>query len=184
MFQLLVQMGYKEIEVGFPAASQTDFDFVRQLIEQDLIPDDVTIQVLTQCREHLIERTFESLRGAKRAIVHFYNSTSTLQRRVVFGLDRDGITDIATNGARLCQKYAEIHTPDTEIFYEYSPESYTGTELEYALEVCCAGHRRHRPDAGPAADHQPAGDGRDGDPERLRRLDRVDAPAPAAARRR
>jgi 2-isopropylmalate synthase len=138
MFLLLVKMGYKEIEVGFPAASQTDFDFVRQLIEQDLIPDDVTIQVLVQCREHLIDRTFESIRGAKRAIVHFYNSTSTLQRRVVFGLDRDGITDIATTGARLCQKYAEIHTPDTEIFYEYSPESYTGTELEYALEICSA----------------------------------------------
>jgi 2-isopropylmalate synthase len=138
MFMLLVQMGYKEIEVGFPAASQTDYDFVRQLIEQDLIPDDVTIQVLVQCREHLIDRTFESIRGAKRAIVHFYNSTSTLQRRVVFGLDRDGITDIATTGARLCQKYAEIHTPDTEIFYEYSPESYTGTELDYALEICSA----------------------------------------------
>ncbi|GIF65180.1 2-isopropylmalate synthase [Asanoa ishikariensis] len=138
MFHLLVEMGYKEIEVGFPSASQTDFDFVRQLIEDDMIPDDVTIQVLTQCREHLIDRTFESLRGAKRAIVHFYNSTSTLQRRVVFGLDKDGITDIATSGARLCQKYAEIHTPDTEIFYEYSPESYTGTELEYALEVCSA----------------------------------------------
>ncbi|MEV4536837.1 2-isopropylmalate synthase [Asanoa sp. NPDC049518] len=138
MFHLLVEMGYKEIEVGFPSASQTDFDFVRQLIEDDMIPDDVTIQVLTQCREHLIERTFESLRGAKRAIVHFYNSTSTLQRRVVFGLDKDGITDIATSGARLCQKYAEIHTPDTEIFYEYSPESYTGTELDYALEVCSA----------------------------------------------
>ncbi|GIF53658.1 2-isopropylmalate synthase [Asanoa ferruginea] len=138
MFHLLVEMGYKEIEVGFPSASQTDFDFVRQLIEDDMIPDDVTIQVLTQCREHLIDRTFESLRGAKRAIVHFYNSTSTLQRRVVFGLDKDGITDIATSGARLCQKYAEIHTPDTEIFYEYSPESYTGTELEYALEVCAA----------------------------------------------
>ncbi|WP_328463128.1 2-isopropylmalate synthase [Actinoplanes sp. NBC_00393] len=138
MFMLLVKMGYKEIEVGFPAASQTDYDFVRQLIEQDLIPDDVTIQVLVQCREHLIDRTFESIRGAKRAIVHFYNSTSTLQRRVVFGLDKDGITDIATTGARLCQKYAEIHTPDTEIFYEYSPESYTGTELEYALEICSA----------------------------------------------
>ena len=138
MFSLLVAMGYKEIEVGFPSASQTDYDFVRQLIEQDLIPDDVTIQVLTQCREHLIERTFESIRGAKRAIVHFYNSTSTLQRRVVFGLDKDGITDIATSGARLCQKYAEIHTPDTEIFYEYSPESYTGTELDYALEICSA----------------------------------------------
>jgi len=138
MFQLLVQMGYKEIEVGFPAASQTDYDFVRQLIEQDLIPDDVTIQVLVQCREHLIDRTLESIRGAKRAIVHFYNSTSTLQRRVVFGLDRDGITDIATTGARLCQKYAEIHAPDTDVFYEYSPESYTGTELEYALEICSA----------------------------------------------
>ena len=95
MFNLLVRMGYKEIEVGFPAASQTDFDFIRQLIEQDLIPDDVTIQVLTQCREQLIERTYESLRGARRAIVHFYNSTSTLQRRVVFGLDRAGITAIA-----------------------------------------------------------------------------------------
>jgi 2-isopropylmalate synthase len=138
MFQLLVRMGYKEIEVGFPSASQTDFDFVRQLIEQELIPDDVTIQVLTQCREHLIDRTFESLRGARRAIVHFYNSTSALQRRVVFGLDRAGITDIATQGARLCQKYGEIHTPDTDVHFEYSPESYTGTELDYALEVCSA----------------------------------------------
>ena len=136
MFQLLVRMGYKEIEVGFPAASQTDFDFIRQIIEQDLVPEDVTIQVLTQCREHLIDRTLQALRGARRAIVHFYNSTSKLQRRVVFGLDRDGITDIATTGARLCQKYAEIHTPDTEIFYEYSPESYTGTEMDYALEIC------------------------------------------------
>ncbi|MEV4515400.1 2-isopropylmalate synthase [Dactylosporangium sp. NPDC049525] len=138
MFGLLVRMGYKEIEVGFPSASQTDFDFVRTLIEQDLIPEDVTIQVLTQCRDNLIERTFESLRGAKRAIVHFYNSTSTLQRRVVFGLDKAGITDIATSAARLCQKYAEAITPDTEIYYEYSPESYTGTELDYALEVCSA----------------------------------------------
>nr|BFE64814.1 2-isopropylmalate synthase [Dactylosporangium thailandense] len=138
MFNLLVRMGYKEIEVGFPAASQTDFDFVRTLIEQDLIPEDVTIQVLTQCRDNLIERTFQSLVGARRAIVHFYNSTSTLQRRVVFGLDRAGITDIATTGARLCQKYAEAITPDTEIYYEYSPESYTGTELDYALEVCSA----------------------------------------------
>src|SRR6185369_7170517 len=103
MFNLLVRMGYKEIEVGFPAASQTDFDFVRTLIEQDLIPEDVTIQVLTQCRDNLIERTFQSLVGARRAIVHFYNSTSALQRRVVFGLDRPGITDIATSAARLCQ---------------------------------------------------------------------------------
>jgi 2-isopropylmalate synthase len=138
MFQLLVRMGYKEIEVGFPAASQTDFDFVRQLIEQDLIPDDVTIQVLTQSREHLIERTFASLRGARRAIVHFYNSTSVLQRRVVFGMDRAAVAAIATDAARLCRKYAEIHTPGTDIFYEYSPESYTGTELDYALQVCAA----------------------------------------------
>src|SRR5918993_3034791 len=107
MFELLVRMGYKEIEVGFPAASETDFDFVRQLIEDDLVPDDVTIQVLTQAREPLIERTFASIAGAPRAIVHLYNSTSTLQRRVVFGLDRNGITAIATDGARLCLKLAE-----------------------------------------------------------------------------
>ncbi|MGL4173697.1 MAG: 2-isopropylmalate synthase [Actinomycetota bacterium] len=138
MFTLLVRLGYKEIEVGFPSASQTDFDFVRQLIEGDHIPDDVVIQVLTQCREHLIDRTFQSLVGAKQAIVHFYNSTSTLQRQVVFGLDRAGITDIATTGARLSLKYAQIHTPDTDIRYEYSPESYTGTELDYAVEVCGA----------------------------------------------
>ena len=138
MFDLLVRMGYKQIEVGFPAASQTDFDFVRELIESDLIPDDVVIQVLTQCRDNLIERTFESLRGARRAIVHLYNSTSILQRRVVFGLDRDGITDIATTGARTALKYAEAITPDTEIYWEYSPESYTGTELDYAVEVCDA----------------------------------------------
>ncbi len=136
MFDLLVGMGYKEIEVGFPAASQTDFDFVRHLIEGDLIPDDVVIQVLVQCRDHLIERTFESIRGARQAIVHLYNSTSVLQRRVVFGLDRDGIVDIATTGARLAQKYAEAVTPDTEVYWEYSPESYTGTELEFAVEVC------------------------------------------------
>ncbi len=136
MFKLLVSMGYKEIEVGFPSASQTDFDFVRQLIEGSHIPSDVTIQVLTQCREHLIDRTFEALVGAKQAIVHFYNSTSTLQRRVVFGVDRNGITDIATTGARFCLKYAQMHTPETDIRYEYSPESYTGTELEFAVEVC------------------------------------------------
>jgi 2-isopropylmalate synthase len=135
MFQLLVDMGYKEIEVGFPAASQTDFDFVRMLIEEDLIPDDVVIQVLTQAREHLIERTYESLRGATQAIVHLYNSTSTLQRRVVFGLDMDGIVDIAVTGARLCRKFEEA-IPETTVFYEYSPESYTGTELEFAARVC------------------------------------------------
>ena len=137
MFQLLVSMGYKEIEVGFPSASQTDFDFVRQLIEGDLIPDDVVIQVLTQAREPLIERTYEAIAGAPQAIVHLYNSTSTLQRRVVFGLDRDGIKDIATHGAQLCLKYAE-NLKGTEVYFEYSPESYTGTELEFAVEVCDA----------------------------------------------
>ena len=137
MFQLLVRMGYKEIEVGFPSASQTDFDFVRILIEDGHIPDDVTIQVLTQSRDHLIERTYESLRGAKRAIVHFYNSTSVLQRRVVFGQDKSGIKKIATDAARYCLEL-EKTLSGTEVFYEYSPESYTGTELEFAVEVCNA----------------------------------------------
>jgi len=138
MFNLLVSMGYKEIEVGFPSASQLDFDFVRLLIEDNLIPDDVVIQVLTQSREHLIERTFESIRGAKQAIVHLYNSTSTLQRRVVFGLDRAGIVDIAVHGAQLCAKFAEQIADETDVFFEYSPESYTGTELDFAVEVCDA----------------------------------------------
>src|SRR4051794_7103873 len=133
MFELLVGMGYKEIEVGFPSASQTDFDFVRQLIEEDHVPSDVTIQVLTQCRQDLIERTYESIRGAREAIVHFYNSTSTLQRKVVFGLDKAGITEIAVNAAKLCRKLEET-VPDTIVRYEYSPESYTGTELDYAVE--------------------------------------------------
>src|SRR6056300_967504 len=137
MFKLLVRMGYKEIEVGFPSASQTDFDFVRLLIEQDLIPDDVTIQVLTQSRVHLIERTYESIAGAKQAIVHFYNSTSVLQRRVVFGQDKDGIKKIATDAALKCLEL-EKTIPETQVFYEYSPESYTGTELEFAVEVCNA----------------------------------------------
>ena len=137
MFELLVRMGYKEIEVGFPAASQTDYDFVRQIIEEDRIPDDVAIQVLTQARPELIERTFESVRGAKRAIVHLYNSTSTLQRRVVFEQERDGITAIAVEGAKLCAKLAE-DMGDTEIRFQYSPESFTGTELEYAVEICNA----------------------------------------------
>jgi 2-isopropylmalate synthase len=135
MFDLLVRMGYKEIEVGFPSASQTDFDFVRSLIEEDLIPDDVTIQVLTQAREALINRTYESIAGAKRAIVHLYNSTSILQRDVVFRTDKQGIIDIALEGARLC-KAAEPLAPGVDIFYEYSPESYTGTELEFAVDVC------------------------------------------------
>ena len=135
MFDAVVKMGFKEIEVGFPSASQPDFDFVRALIDEDLIPDDVTIQVLTQCRQDLIERTYECLEGAPRAIVHFYNSTSILQRRVVFGLDRAGITDIAVNAAKLCRKL-EQGMGDTTIRYEYSPESFTGTEPDYGLEVC------------------------------------------------
>ncbi|WP_221584280.1 2-isopropylmalate synthase [Microbacterium sp. G2-8] len=135
MFDLLVKMGYKEIEVGFPSASQTDFDFVRHLIDEDAIPGDVTIQVLTQAREHLIERTYESIRGAKQAIVHLYNSTSVLQREVVFRTDQQGIIDIALEGARLCKKYEQT-IPETAVYYEYSPESYTGTELEFAAEIC------------------------------------------------
>jgi 2-isopropylmalate synthase len=135
MFEALVRMGFKEIEVGFPSASQPDYDFVRLLIEEDLVPEDVTIQVLTQCRPELIERTYECLRGARRAIVHFYNSTSILQRRVVFGLDKPGIVDIAVNAARLCRKL-EPTLAGTEVLYEYSPESYTGTEVDFAVEIC------------------------------------------------
>jgi len=135
MFDRLVSMGYKEIEVGFPSASQTDFDFVRTIIEEGLIPDDVTIQVLTQAREHLIRRTYESIRGAKNAIVHLYNSTSVLQRDVVFKADKQGIIDIALEGARICRSL-ESEVPGTNVFYEYSPESYTGTELEFAVDVC------------------------------------------------
>src|SRR6267154_4460035 len=135
MYQTLVQMGFKEIEVGFPSASQPDYDFIRQLIEQDLIPDDVTIQVLTQCRRELVERTFECLRGAPRAIVHFYNSTSELQRRVVFGQGKPGIVQIATDAARWCREL-ESTVPGSDIRYEYSPESFTGTEPDFALEIC------------------------------------------------
>jgi 2-isopropylmalate synthase len=135
MFETLVGMGFKEIEVGFPSASQPDHDFVRQIIESDLIPSDVTIQVLVQCRADLIDKTFEAIRGARTAIVHFYNSTSLLQRRVVFGLDRSGITDIAVKAAQLCREL-EGTVPDTDITYEYSPESFTGTEVDYAVEIC------------------------------------------------
>jgi 2-isopropylmalate synthase len=137
MFQLLVEMGFKEIEVGFPSASQPDHDFLRELIDGELIPDDVTIQVLVQCRRELIERTYEALRGAPAAIVHFYNSTSVLQRRVVFDQDRDGITKLATDAAKLCREL-EGHAGDTRIRYEYSPESFTGTEPDYAIEISAA----------------------------------------------
>ncbi len=135
MFELLVKMGFKEIEIGFPSASQTDFDFTRELIENDMIPEDVTVQVLTQARPHLIERTYEALQGVHRAIVHVYNSTSTTQRRVVFKEDRDGIKKIATEGARLVREHAEAN-PGTDWRFQYSPESYTQTEPDYALEVC------------------------------------------------
>jgi 2-isopropylmalate synthase len=135
LFRTLVDIGFKEIEVGFPSASQTDYDFQRLIIDEAVIPDDVEIQVLVQCREELIERTFESLVGAPRAVVHFYNSTSELQRRVVFGLDKAGIIDIAVNAAVLCKKFAQS-IPDTQIRFEYSPESFTATEPEFAVEIC------------------------------------------------
>ena len=137
MFRLLVKMGYKEIEIGFPAASQTDYDFTRKLIVEGLIPDDVTVQVLTQSREAQIARTFEALEGAGRAIVHLYNSTSTTQRRLVFGLDRDGIKGIAVTGAKLIRDFV-AKRPGTQWFLEYSPESFTGTELDFAVEICDA----------------------------------------------
>jgi 2-isopropylmalate synthase len=137
MFDMLLKIGFKEIEVGFPAASQTDFDFVREIIERKLIPDDVTIQVLTQARPELIARTYESLKGVRRAIMHVYNSTSVAQRRVVFRLDRAGITDIAVRGATTVREHAERNR-DTEWVFQYSPESFTGTELDYAVEVCDA----------------------------------------------
>ncbi|RSX55150.1 2-isopropylmalate synthase [Bifidobacterium dolichotidis] len=136
-WNLLIKMGFKEIEVGFPSASETDYDFIRILIERELIPDDVTIVVLTQAREHLIRKTYECLRGAKRAVVHFYNSVSVLQREVVFRKDRDGIKRLATDAANLC-KQLEAETSGIDLYYEYSPESFTGTEPEYALEVCNA----------------------------------------------
>ncbi len=135
MFKALVQMGFKEIEVGFPSASQPDYDFVRQIIEEDLIPDDVTIQVLVQCRPELIERTYECLKGAKNAIVHFYNSTNPLQREVVFGLDKDGIKQIAVDAAKLCREF-EPMLAGTNLRYEYSPESFTLTEPDFAVEIC------------------------------------------------
>jgi 2-isopropylmalate synthase len=135
MFELLLRLGFKEIEVGFPSASQPDYDFVRLLIEEDLIPDDVWIQVLTQAREELIEKTIESLAGARRAIIHLYNSTSELQRRVVFRLDKPGIVDIAVEGAKRCTKALD-ELPATELRFEYSPESFTGTELDFSLEIC------------------------------------------------
>jgi 2-isopropylmalate synthase len=137
MFALLVEVGFKEIEIGFPAASQPDFDFVRSLIDEDLIPEDVTVQVLTQARTELIERTFESLKGARKAIMHVYNSTSVVQRRKVFKTDKAGIIDIAVNGARDVKRCAKL-APETQWTFQYSPESFTGTEVDFAVEVCNA----------------------------------------------
>ena len=147
LFQQLVAVGFREIEIGFPAASQTEYAFVRQLIEEKLIPADVTVQVLTQSRPELIARTFESLRGVRRAIVHLYNSTSAIQRRVVFNLDRAGIVDIAVKGAALIREHAQRQT-DTQWQFEYSPESFTATELDFAVEICDAVVREWQPTPG------------------------------------
>ena len=147
MFLLLVKLGFKEIEVGFPSASQPDFDFVRKLINEDMIPNDVTIQILTQAREDLISRSYEALKGAKQAIVHVYNSTSTVQREQVFGMDRDGIKAIAVQGAKWVREYAS-QNPETHWSFQYSPESFTGTEMDYAVEVCDAVIAEWKPETG------------------------------------
>ena len=143
MFNMLVQMGFKEIEIGFPAASQIEFDFLRQLVERRLIPDDVTVQVLTQCRDHLLKRTFESIQGIPKAVVHIYNSTSTLQRDVVFHMDREEIKQIAIDGVDMVKKYMKDY--DRKVILEYSPESFTGTEMDYALDICNAVQRAWGP---------------------------------------
>ena len=143
MFNMLVQMGFKEIEIGFPAASQIEFDFLRQLVERRLIPDDVTVQVLTQCRDHLLKRTFESIQGIPKAVVHIYNSTSTLQRDVVFHMDREEIKHIEIDGVDMVKKYMKDY--DGKVILEYSPESFTGTEMDYALDICNAVQRAWGP---------------------------------------
>lgn len=148
VFNLLVEMGFKEIEIGFPAASQIEFDFLRQLVDRNLIPDDVMVQVLTQCREHLVKRTFEAIQGIKKAVVHIYNSTSTLQRDVVFHMDREEIKKIATDGVAMVKNYMKDH--DGEVVLEYSPESFTGTELDFALDICNAVQRAW----GPTPEHK------------------------------
>ncbi len=172
MFDMLVKIGFKEIEVGFPAASQTDFDFVRELIEQELIPDDVVIQVLTQARPELIARTYDSLRGARRAIMHVYNSTSIAQRRVVFRTDRAGIIDIAVRGASVVREHA-LKQPDTDWTFEYSPESFTGTELDFAVEVCDAVNAVWEPTPQHKSILNLPGHGRDGHAQCLRRPNRM-----------
>ena len=172
--QLLLDMGFKEIEIGFPSASQTDFDFARWAIEEGGVPDDVSLQVLVQCRPELITRTFESLQGARNPIVHFYNSTSELQRRVVFDKDVAGIKQIATDAAKMITDMAAKAGGGYR--FEYSPESFTGTELEVALEICNAVTEIVKPTRREQADHQPAGDRRDVDAQHLCRPDRMDVP--------
>jgi 2-isopropylmalate synthase len=179
LFEALVKTGLKEIEVGFPAASQTDFNFVRTLIEEGRIPADVTIQVLTQAREDQILRTVDSLRGARRAIVHLYNSTSTLQRRVVFGQERDAIRDLAIQGTRWIQAAVATLT-GTETVFEYSPESFTGTELDFAAEVCDAVVATWDPAPGTKVIINLPATVEMASPNHY--ADRVDAPAPGPAR--
>jgi len=181
MFNTLVEIGFKEIEVGFPSASQVEFDFVRKLIDDDLIPGDVTIQVLTQAREELIRRTFESLKGARRAIVHLYNATAPVMRKVVLGLDPDGIVELATTHARLFTELA-AQQPRTDWVFQYSPEMFSGTELEFAKRVVDAVTEVWQPTPGAQVHHQPAVDRGALHALHLRRHDRVDAPAPGAAR--
>ena len=181
MFDAVVKMGFKEIEVGFPSASQPDFDFVRVLIEEDLIPDDVTIQVLTQCRQELIERTYECIEGAPRAIVHFYNSTSILQRRVVFGLDKAGITDIAVNAAKLCRKLEADDGRHRRPLRVLARELHRHRARLRGRDLR-GGDGRHRADPRPADHPEPAGDGRDVHAQRLRRRDRVVPPPRARPR--
>ena len=183
MFDTVVEMGFKEIEVGFPSASQPDFDFIRQLIEEDLVPEDVTIQVLTQCRPELIERTYECLQGAHDAIVHFYNSTSILQRRVVFGLDKDGITQIATDAAKLCRKL-EPTLPGHQRALRVQPRELHRHRDRLRHRDLRGGERRHRARRRPAAHPQPAGHRRDVHAEPLRRRHRVLPPQRAEPRSR
>ncbi len=170
-YDMLVKIGFKEIEVGFPAASETEYEFLRKLIDGNRIPQDVTVQVLTQCRDHIIRKTFEAVKGAPRAIIHFYNSTSVAQREQVFKKSKEEIKQIAVDGAKLVKQLSEEY--EGNFLFEYSPESFTGTEPEYAVEVCNAVSRRHAAHAGPPHDHQPAGHGGDEHAPHLRQPDRM-----------
>ncbi len=181
-FDLLVKIGFKEIEVGFPAASETEYEFLRTLIEQNRIPADVTVQVLTQCRDHIIRKTFDAVKGAPSAVIHFYNSTSVAQREQVFKKSKEEIKKIAIDGATLVKKLAEEY--EGNFRFEYSPESFTGTEPEYALEVCNAVLDIMAAHAGKAHDHQPAGDGGHEHEPHLRQPDRVHERQPEIPRQR